>query len=118
MNMRTIIWIIILPFIILFVWYTVGKYKWTSEVDWLKIKNRVLKDKVRWLETDVEVNKAYIDFLQEKVQRFEKFVPTTEKKKETILFLHDLWRTGSQIGKELWLKKSTVNAALRKRRKK
>lgn len=110
MIMTATIWLIMFSLLILFVGYTIWRFDYND-------KNSVLKFSNDCLRADYAALKDWCDVLTKDNKKFMKYVPITELKKDLILSLHNKGLTGKEIGKIVWLKKTTINAALRKWKK-
>ena len=105
--MAATIWLILFSILIWFIWFVIGKFTERDDIEWMK---RDL-DNLRW---DYEALAKFNDLLKHNNQRFMKYVPTTEIKKELILELHRKGMKWQQIANIVWVKKSAINTALRK----
>lgn len=105
--MAATIWLILFSILIWFIWFVIGKFTERDDIGCLK---RDL-DNLRW---DYEALVKFNDLLKYNNQRFMKYVPTTEIKKELILELHRKGKTWQQIANIVGLKKSAINVALRR----
>lgn len=84
-------------------------------------ENEDLKWQIKILNNEIECNERdheeLLNLYKRREKKYKKYVPITERYKEWILMLHNCWRSSWEIGKFYWIDRSTVNKALRKRKK-
>ena len=97
--MRAIIWTILFAVLCFLAGIVTGKYSCedTHEVDRVTIE--VLEDVIKKLKSDIE--------------RYAKYIPITEYKKDYIIARTEQWDTQVAIAKSLWVTPSLISKALK-----